>query len=138
VRRLEDINEALWGTRVSPSAVSDLEDLRNDRGVPQLADRKRRRLLRRPRAQAQLGGRDPQRVGTSPRQCEPIRMLSTPAALNRCNDLNIIRRVDHRHGLYASHLLSGRLCPLNSGAISAADDQCSTSGQSRSLQKPQE
>ena len=41
MRRLEDISEASWGTRVSPSAVSDLEDLRNDRGVPQLADRKR-------------------------------------------------------------------------------------------------
>ena len=36
VRRVEDITEALWGTRVSPATVSDLkEDLRDDRGVAQ-------------------------------------------------------------------------------------------------------
>ena len=35
VRRVEDITEALWGTRVSPSTVSESEqeDLRNDRGL---------------------------------------------------------------------------------------------------------
>jgi hypothetical protein len=34
-RRVEDITEALWGTRVSPSTVSNLnkEDLRQDRGL---------------------------------------------------------------------------------------------------------
>jgi len=36
-----NITEALWGTRVSPSTVSDLkqEDLRDDRGVAQSSDR---------------------------------------------------------------------------------------------------
>jgi len=34
VRRVEDITEALWGTRVSPSTVSNLmEDLRKNRGL---------------------------------------------------------------------------------------------------------
>jgi hypothetical protein len=37
-------------------------------------------------------------------------------ALNRRNDLNAIRRLV----LYASHLLSGRPCPVSSGAISLA------------------
>src|SRR4249919_3367658 len=42
VRRVEDITEALWGTRVSPGAVSqsEPEDLRADRGVAEPADRR--------------------------------------------------------------------------------------------------
>ena len=35
-------------------------------------------------------------------------------------DLGFQRRIAHRHGLYASHLLSGRPCPAGSGAISLA------------------
>ena len=43
VRRVEDITEALWGTRVSPSTVSDLNKkiLRDHRGLAQPADRRR-------------------------------------------------------------------------------------------------
>src|SRR5262249_61625338 len=46
------------------SVRPEQEDLRNDRGVAQPADRKRAPLClpERPRAQAQLGGRGPQRV----------------------------------------------------------------------------
>jgi putative transposase len=42
VRRVEDIAEALWGTRVSPSTVSNLqqEDLRQDRGLAEPAHRR--------------------------------------------------------------------------------------------------
>ena len=68
VRRVEDITEALWGTRVSPSTVSDLNRkiLRDDRGVAQPADRGRAslRLSRRHRAQAQLGWRGTQRLAS--------------------------------------------------------------------------
>ena len=41
VRRVEDITEALWGARVSPSTVSDLNKkiYANDRGLAQPADR---------------------------------------------------------------------------------------------------
>jgi hypothetical protein len=42
----------------------------------------------------------------------------TPAPLNRRNDLNAIRRFDHRHGFCMPHLLSGRPCPVSSGTIS--------------------
>src|SRR5215472_6517597 len=62
VRRVEDITEALWGTRVSPSTVSDLnkkiygtiEAWR--KGRPPVC------LSRRHRAQAQLGRRGAQRL----------------------------------------------------------------------------
>ena len=42
VRRVEDITEALWGTRVSPSTVSELnpEDRWPDRGVAAAAHRR--------------------------------------------------------------------------------------------------
>ena len=41
IRRAEDITEALWDTRVSPSTVSELnpEDLRADQDLAPLADR---------------------------------------------------------------------------------------------------
>jgi putative transposase len=42
VRRVEDITEALWSTRVSPGTVSNLnkkEDRRPDRGLAAPADR---------------------------------------------------------------------------------------------------
>src|SRR5262249_4095881 len=53
VRRVEDITEALWGTRVSPSTVSDLN---KNRGLAQSPDRGRAPvcLSRWDRAQAQL------------------------------------------------------------------------------------
>jgi transposase-like protein len=65
VRRVEDITEALWGTRVSPATVSRLnkkiygaiEAWRN-----RAIEGEHPYLSRRPRAQAQLGGRGPQRV----------------------------------------------------------------------------
>jgi putative transposase len=59
VRRVEDITEALWGTRVPPSTVSE-----DDRGLAQPADRGRAPLRpsRRHCAQAQLGRRGPQRI----------------------------------------------------------------------------
>ena len=40
VRRVEDITEALWGTRVSPATVSEpeQEDLRQDRGLAEPSD----------------------------------------------------------------------------------------------------
>ena len=69
VRRVEDITEALWGTRMSPSTVSDLnkEDLRDDRGLAQSSDRGRAPvcLSRWHRAQAQLGRRGAQRLAAS-------------------------------------------------------------------------
>src|SRR3954463_5693718 len=59
VRRVEDITEALWGTRVSPSTVSNLnkQNLRQDRGLAQATDRGRASvsLPRRDRDEAQLG-----------------------------------------------------------------------------------
>jgi transposase-like protein len=63
VRRVEDITEALWGTRVSSSTVSrcEPEDLQAHRGVAQPRDRGRL-SLRVPRwcgAQEKLGGRGP-------------------------------------------------------------------------------
>jgi hypothetical protein len=66
VRRVEDITEALWDTRVSPSTVSDLNKkiLRNDRSLAQSADRGRAPIClpRQHRAQAQLGWRGAQRL----------------------------------------------------------------------------
>lgn len=66
VRRVEDITEALWGTRVSPSTVSDLNKkiYGTIEALAQPADRRRTplRLPGRHRAQAQLGGRGSQRV----------------------------------------------------------------------------
>ena len=46
VRRVEDITEALWGTRVSPSTVSELNQkiYEHDRGLAEPADRGRARL----------------------------------------------------------------------------------------------
>src|SRR5207253_2144784 len=64
VRRVEDITEALWGTRVSPSTVSELNKkiYGDHRGLAQSADRGRAslRLPRRTGAQAQLGRRSSQ------------------------------------------------------------------------------
>ena len=64
VRRVEDITEALWGTRVSPSygVEPEQEDLRQDRGLAEPADRRRASvsLPRRDRDEAQLGWRGPQ------------------------------------------------------------------------------
>jgi transposase-like protein len=63
VRRVEDITEALGGTRVSPSTVSNLkEDLRQDRGVAEPAHRRRTSvpLSRWHRDEADLGWRSPQ------------------------------------------------------------------------------
>ena len=64
VRRVEDITEALWGTRVSPSTVSELNKkiYGDHRGLAQSADRGRGslRLPRRNGAQAQLGRRSSQ------------------------------------------------------------------------------
>src|SRR5262245_10047391 len=66
VRRVEDITEALWGTRVSPldSVGPEQEDLWDHRGVAQSSDRGRPPvcLSRRHRAQAQLGWRGAQRL----------------------------------------------------------------------------
>ena len=66
VRRVEDITEALWGTRVSPSTVSNLNKKiyakieawrnRRDRGRASVS------LSRRHRDEAQLGRRGPQRL----------------------------------------------------------------------------
>src|SRR5262249_44996270 len=65
VRRVEDITEALLGTRVSPSTVSDLNKKidANDRSLAQSADRGRAPvcLPRWHRAQAQPGWRGAQR-----------------------------------------------------------------------------
>jgi len=62
VRRVEDITEALWGTRVSPSTVSNLKDLRQDRGLAEPAYRRRASVpvSRRDRDEANLGGRGAQ------------------------------------------------------------------------------
>src|SRR5205823_13771082 len=64
VRRVEDITEALWGTRVSPSTVSDLNKKIYHRGLAKSSDRGRAPvcLSRRHRAQAQLGRRGAQRL----------------------------------------------------------------------------
>jgi putative transposase len=65
VRRVEDITEALWGTRVALDHVgTEQEDLHNDRSLAQSADRGRAPvcLPRRHRAQAQLGRRGAQRL----------------------------------------------------------------------------
>jgi len=68
VRRVEDITEVLWGTRVSPSTVvrPQQEDLRDDRDVAQSADRGRAplRVPRRHGHEAQLGRRGAQRLIT--------------------------------------------------------------------------
>jgi transposase-like protein len=57
VRRVEDITEALWGTRVSPSTVTQQEDLRQDRGLAEPSHRRRASvsLFGRHRDEAQLG-----------------------------------------------------------------------------------
>ena len=64
VRRVEDITEALWGTRVSPSTVSNLNKkiYGQDRGVAKPAHRRRTSvpLSRRHRDEANLGRRSPQ------------------------------------------------------------------------------
>ena len=45
VRRVEDITEALWGTRIAVDGTGpEQEDLRNDRAVAQPANRKRASL----------------------------------------------------------------------------------------------
>src|SRR5262249_53670273 len=76
VHRVEDITEALWGTRVSPSTVSDLDDLRDDRGMAQPSDRGRAPvcLSRRHRAQARLGRRGAQRLAAGCDRCERARL----------------------------------------------------------------
>ena len=60
VRRVEDITEALWGTRVSPSTVSELNQkiYAQDRDVAQPADRREPPVCvsRWFVAKAQLGG----------------------------------------------------------------------------------
>jgi hypothetical protein len=63
VRRVEDITEALRGTRVSPS-TAEQEALRQDRSVAEPADRGRASvcLSRRHRNEADLGWRGPQRL----------------------------------------------------------------------------
>jgi putative transposase len=63
VRRVEDITEALWGTGILPSTVSDLNKRFTERSR-RPADRERTPLCLpgRHRAQAQLDRRDPQRV----------------------------------------------------------------------------
>jgi Transposase, Mutator family len=63
VRRVEDITEALWGTRVSPSTVSDLNKkiygtIQAWRNRP--IEGEHPYVSRRDRAQAQLGGRGSQ------------------------------------------------------------------------------
>ena len=72
VRRVEDITEALWGTRVSPSTVSEPPSpeklaaaVRADRGVAERADRRGVRLrgARRHLAEAELGRRGEERGG---------------------------------------------------------------------------
>jgi transposase-like protein len=62
VRRVEDITEALWGTRVSPSTVSELNKKIYGTIEAQSTDRGRSslRLPRRNGAQAQLGRRSSQ------------------------------------------------------------------------------
>ncbi|MHC2367871.1 hypothetical protein ACVIQT_002519 [Bradyrhizobium diazoefficiens] len=59
VRRVEDITEALWGTRGQPehSVEPEQEDLYQDRGVAESQDRRRASvsLPRRHRDEAQLG-----------------------------------------------------------------------------------
>jgi hypothetical protein len=70
VRRVEDITEALRGTRVSPLTVSDLnKQIYGTTRRAQPADRRRASLClpRRHRAQAQLGRRGSQRLARFPR-----------------------------------------------------------------------
>jgi hypothetical protein len=76
IRRVEDITEALWGTRGSPSTVSNLnkkiyakiEAWRNRRGRASLP------LPRRDRDEAELGRRGPERVASGGQrgQCRGI------------------------------------------------------------------
>ena len=67
VRRVEDITQALWGTRVQPQhgQRAEPEDLRQDRGVAQAADGGRVpvRVPGWPVAEAQLGRRGEERLG---------------------------------------------------------------------------
>ena len=64
VRRVEDITEALWGTRVSPqhSVQPQQEDLRQDRSLAEPPHRRRASvpLSRRHRDEADVGRRGPQ------------------------------------------------------------------------------
>ena len=66
VQRVEDITEALWGTRVSPSTVSNLNKkiVRQDRGLAEPTHRRRASLSLsgRHRHEAHLGRRGAQRL----------------------------------------------------------------------------
>ena len=66
VRRVEDITEALWGTASKPEhgVEPQQEDLRQDRGLAEPADRRGASvpLPRRHRDEADLGWRGPQRL----------------------------------------------------------------------------
>ena len=78
VRRVEDITEALWGERVSPSTVSELnpEDLRPDRSLAQPGHRGRTclRVPQRHLAEAELGrrGKECGGVGGDRRACRRL------------------------------------------------------------------
>ena len=79
VRRVEDITEALWGTRVSPSTVSNL----NKKIYAKIEAWRNRRiegehpvsLSRRHRDEADLGGRGAQRLAAGG-QCRQFRGIS--------------------------------------------------------------
>ena len=67
VRRVEDITEALWGTRVTRDGVQpQQEDLRQHRDLAEPSDRGRAPLplSRRHRDEADVGGRSAQRLAT--------------------------------------------------------------------------
>src|SRR3954449_8053572 len=103
VRRVEDITEALWGTRVSPSTVSNLnKKIYAKRGLAEPTDRGRASvsLSRRDRDEAQLGrggsqcfvagglGRQFRRVSRDPgdlrgRQGGQIRLVGISASSGR-------------------------------------------------------
>ena len=87
VRRVEDITEALWGTRASPATVSpQQEDLRDDRGLAQPADRRRASLCLsgRHRAEAQLGGRSAQCLAAGCDRRDQRRLSGDSRHLRRC------------------------------------------------------
>src|SRR5258708_7068487 len=87
VRPVEDITEALWGTRVSPSTVSDLNKkiYGTIEVLAQSSDRGRAPvcLSRRHRAQAQLGRRGAQRLAAGCDRRERERLSGDSRHLRR-------------------------------------------------------
>jgi hypothetical protein len=74
------------------------------------------RRVRRPRTRSRSSRSSRLRRASSRRPW--LRRCPAPTALNRCDDLNSIRRIGHRHGCMPHTVPSGRPCPVGSGAIS--------------------